>query len=75
MKHRTFRLDAIELRIGCTFYVKGACAIYIDDTLHCVTHPNPYSEDKPMCEIPAAQMKQKGAEVLHTLETLREVVQ
>lgn len=72
---KTFRLDAIELRIGSTFYVKGASAIYVDDTLHSVRHPNPYRKADPVCEIPAALMKQKGAEILTTLDTLREVVQ
>lgn len=72
---KTFRLDAIELRIGQTFYVKGARAIYVDDALHSVTHPNPYRETDPTCKIPAARMKQKNAEILTTLETLQEVVQ
>jgi len=72
---RTFRLDKIELRIAGTFYVEGATAIYVDDTLHSVRHPNPYRETDPVCEIPAAMMKQKNAEILTTLDTLREVVQ
>ena len=72
---KTFRLDKVELRMGATYYVTGACAIYIDDALHCVTHPNPYSENKPMCEIPAGMMKKRNAEIISTLETVREVVQ
>ena len=72
---KTFRLDRIELRRGATFYVEGACAIYVNDALHCVTHPNPYDESKPMCEIPAGQMKVRNAEIVSTLETLKEVVQ
>jgi len=72
---KTFRLDRIELRIGCTYYVAGCCAIYIDDALQAVTHPNPYRDDKPMCEIPAADMQRKNAEILNTLETVKTVTQ
>ena len=72
---KTFRLDKIELRMGCTYYVDGACAIYVNGRLHSVTHPNPYDESKPMCEIPAQMMKQKNASIISTLETLKEVTQ
>ena len=72
---KTFRLDKIELRMGCTYYVEGACAIYINDQLHSVTHPNPYDEAKPMCEIPAAKMEMRNAEIVSTLETIREIAQ
>ena len=40
----TFRLDRVELRVGQVFYVAGASAIYINDRLHSVVHPNPYTE-------------------------------
>ena len=71
MRNR-YRLDRIELRVGSVYYVSGCCAIYINDRLHSVTHPNPYKDESPACVIHASDMARKQAEILTTLETVKE---
>ena len=70
IKHR---IDLIELHIGATFYVSGCTAIYINGVLDCVSHPNPYDDEKPAIFIKARDMARKHAEILRTIETLKEI--